>query len=109
MDFNKFQQESRKTAIYPNVGSNITYPTLGLAGETGEVAEKIKKIVRDQDGIITDDNRKDIELELGDVLYYVASIASELKLSLNNVAIANINKLQSRKKRDALKGSGDKR
>src|SRR4051812_15641246 len=107
MDFETYQKQSRETAVYPNSGSNYIYPTLGLAGETGEVAEKIKKAVRDHNGVIDDARRADIEKELGDVLWYVSQIASELGLSLDQVAAKNIEKLLSRKARNVLTGSGD--
>lgn len=109
MDFSKYQQESRKTAIYPNIGENITYPTLGLGGEGGEICNKVKKIARDQEGVISDANRKDLSKELGDVLWYVAAICSELNISMDDVAEANIAKLNSRKERGTLQGSGDER
>lgn len=109
MNFNKYQKKSRKTAIYPNKGKNYIYPTLGLVGEAGEIAEKIKKILRDDNGKLTDEKRKKILNELGDVLWYVAQLATELNFSLEKVARENLEKLSSRKKRGALKGSGDER
>lgn len=109
MNFQEYQEKSRKTALYPNVGENFVYPTLGLAGEAGEVAEKVKKVIRDKGGMVDDDTRKDIQKELGDVLWYVAQIASELKLSLDEVAEGNIKKLYDRMDRGVLKGNGDNR
>lgn len=109
MTFEEYQKESRKTAVYPNAGKNFIYPTLGLSGESGEVAEKIKKVLRDKGGIIDDATRQEIAKELGDVLWYVAQIGSELGLSLENIASENIKKLFSRKDRGVLKGSGDNR
>ncbi len=109
MTFDEYQQKSRKTALYPNLGSNYVYPTLGLAGEAGEVAEKIKKAIRDDQGKITDQKKSEIEKELGDVLWYAAQIATELGLTLNKVAEANIEKLYSRLERGVLTGSGDNR
>ena len=109
MDFKNYQTESRKTAIYPNFDANFVYPTLGLAGEAGEVAEKIKKILRDKNGIINDANRQEIGKELGDVLWYIAQIATELKLDLNDVAQNNLDKLFSRLERSKLQGNGDNR
>ncbi len=109
MTFEEYQKESRKTAVYPNAGKNFIYPTLGLAGESGEVAEKIKKVLRDKNGAIDDATKQEISKELGDVLWYVAQIGSELGLSLENVAAENIKKLFSRKDRGVLKGSGDNR
>ena len=109
MTFEEYQQESRKTAIYPGVGHNFVYPTLGLSGEAGEVADKIKKVLRDQDGKLEDATRTENEKELGDVLWYIAQIATELGLSLERVAAENIKKLLSRLERGAIKGSGDNR
>lgn len=109
MDFNEYQKLSRKTAVYPNSGSNYVYPTLGLSGEAGEVAEKIKKVIRDEGGVISEAKKKEIEKELGDVLWYVSQIASELGLSLDGVASLNIEKLYSRMERKVLTGSGDNR
>ena len=85
MTFQEYQQWSRKTAIYWDLGKNLVYPTLGLAGEVGEVAEKIKKIFRDDNGIISDEKRIEIQKELGDVLWYVSQLASEMGLSLEDV------------------------
>ena len=109
MDFKKYQEKSRKTAIYPEAGKNFIYPTLGLAGESGEVAEKIKKVIRDKNGVIDDETRELIKKELGDVLWYVSQIASELGLSLDEIAENNIEKLFSRMNRGKLSGSGDNR
>lgn len=109
MNFNDYQKKARKTAIYPDLGKNIYYPTLGLAGETGEIANKVKKIIRDQKGLMTKGNIDDLAHELGDVLWYVSNLASELKISLNKVALENLKKLSSRNKRKTLHGSGDNR
>jgi NTP pyrophosphatase (non-canonical NTP hydrolase) len=109
MDFEEYQKESRKTAIYPNIGKNIVYPTLGLAGEAGEVAEKVKKLIRDEGGKLTKTKKHEIEKELGDVLWYLSQIASELGLSLSEVAKTNIKKLSSRYNRGRVGGSGDNR
>lgn len=109
MTFEEYQKESRKTALYPDNGNTIIYPTLGLAGEAGEVAEKVKKIVRDDAGKISEEKRADLKKELGDVLWYISQLASELDLSLNEIAEANIEKLFSRMDRGVLGGSGDNR
>jgi len=109
MDFNQYQQGARSTARYPNVGQNPIYPTLGLTGEAGEVADKVKKVLRDRDGVFDLERREAIKLELGDVLWYVAQLSSELGFELNEVAEANLNKLASRAKRGQIKGSGDER
>jgi len=109
MTFAEYQQQSRVTAKYPDLGKNFIYPTLGLAGESGEVAEKIKKVIRDKGGVIDDETRQLIAKELGDVLWYVAQIATELGLSLDDVAAGNIEKLMSRLERNVISGNGDTR
>ena len=109
MTFQEYQDEARKTAIYPNKDNNFIYPTLGLAGEAGEVAEKIKKVIRDGNGIVTEEKKTEITKELGDVLWYVANLAKELGISMDDVAQKNIEKLQSRQQRGELHGSGDNR
>ncbi|MFA4999875.1 MAG: nucleoside triphosphate pyrophosphohydrolase family protein [Patescibacteria group bacterium] len=109
MTFAEYQKESQRTALYPNKGGNYVYPTLGLAGETGEVAEKIKKIIRDKDGQIGNTDREELKKELGDVLWYIAQIATELGIDLENIAMENIKKLLSRLERGQIGGSGDNR
>lgn len=109
MDFKEYQRESKKTALYPESGNNFIYPTLGLSGESGEVADKIKKIIRDDGGHVSERKREDIKKELGDVLWYVAQLATELHLDLDDIAKANLEKLFSRKERGVLGGSGDNR
>lgn len=109
MDFKDYQRKSRRTASYPNRDNNYIYPVLGLTGEAGEVAEKIKKIIRDNGGIISEVQRQEIKKELGDVLWYVSQLATELKLDLDDVAFSNIVKLYSRLERDVISGSGDNR
>ncbi len=109
MTLNDYQTESRKTAKYPNAGQNFIYPVLGLCGESGEVAEKIKKTLRDENGTLTEEKRAEIKKELGDVMWYVAQLATELGLSLEDVAQANLEKLFSRMDRGVLWGNGDNR
>jgi len=109
MTFNEYQKESRKTAFYPNADNNMIYPVLGLAGEAGEVAEKMKKVIRDDGGKISEEKKIEIAKELGDVLWYVSQIATELKVSLEEVAEKNLEKLFSRLDRGKLGGSGDNR
>jgi NTP pyrophosphatase (non-canonical NTP hydrolase) len=109
MDFQEYQKKSRETALYPGKDKNFVYPTLGLSGEAGEVAEKIKKVLRDKNGIIDEVTRAEIQKELGDVLWYTSQIATELGLSLDEVAQKNIEKLFSRKERGTLHGNGDNR
>lgn len=109
MTFAEYQNESKKTALYPNVGKNFVYPTLGLAGEAGEVSEKIKKVLRDKQGMLDETTVTELQKELGDVLWYVAQLSSELGLNLDDVAQFNIEKLRSRQERNQLHGSGDNR
>jgi len=109
VQFGEYQTEARKTAVYPRIGDNVVYPTLGLCGESGEFAEKVKKAIRDDGGQVTPERRELMLKELGDVLWYVAACASELKASLDEVAAMNLAKLASRQERAALKGSGDER
>ncbi len=108
MDLSEYQRESRRTAEYPREAW-LAYPALGLAGEAGEVAEHAKKVIRDDDGKVSDERRAAMSKELGDVLWYVAQLASELDLSLDDVAKQNLEKLFSRQKRGVLSGSGDDR
>jgi NTP pyrophosphatase (non-canonical NTP hydrolase) len=109
MNFSEYQKRAWTTAMHPNAGSNYLYPTLGLAGEAGEVANKVKKIERDYGGVITDEVRATVGAEMGDVLWYLACLATELKLDLGVLAQENIEKLASRKERGAIVGNGDVR
>jgi NTP pyrophosphatase (non-canonical NTP hydrolase) len=109
MDFSSYQRRSRETACYPQVGSNPIYPTLGLCGEAGEVADKVKKVLRDRQGSFDAAVIDDLRLELGDVLWYLAQLATELGLELQDVAEANLAKLASRAARNVIAGSGDRR
>jgi len=109
MNLNEYQCKARKTALYPNVGENPIYPTLGLSGEAGEVADKVKKVIRDSEGVFNQEAKDAIKLELGDVLWYVSQLSSELGFELENVAISNLEKLKSRSIRGKIGGEGDKR
>jgi NTP pyrophosphatase (non-canonical NTP hydrolase) len=108
-DFNTYQRESRKTALYPPIGHPIVYPALGLVNEAGEVAGKVKKIFRDKGGQISPDDREALKAELGDVLWYLAQVCTELDLTLAEVASANLEKLFSRLERNQIQGEGDLR
>lgn len=108
MDFQDYQSKARETAVYPG-DMSIIYPALGLCGEAGEVAEKVKKVVRDKNCEFSDEDRMAIRKELGDVLWYIAQICSDLDLRLESVAIANVEKLRLRKEKGTLSGSGDDR
>ena len=109
MDFDNYQIEARKTAIYPDKDKNFIYPTLGLVGESGEVAEKIKKILRDKNGIFDYESKLALKKELGDVLWYLSNLCDELDFSLCDVAKENLLKLNSRLSRGKISGSGDDR
>ena len=109
MDINEYQEAAISTAIYPNQGNNFIYPTLGLVGESGEIAEKAKKVIRDDGGVLSPEKKEEMKKELGDVMWYLASLSRELGYNLNEVAEANIAKLKSRQERNKLKGSGDNR
>jgi len=109
MDFNDYQTKSRKTAGYPAIGHPVIYPILGLVNEAGEVAGKIKKVFRDKDGHISAETRDALKAELGDVLWYLAQTATELDLTLDEIAEDNIAKLMDRLERGKIKGDGDNR
>lgn len=109
MNVNDYQTGALRTAIYPNQGNNIVYPSLGLSGEVGEVAEKVKKIIRDKDGVMTDPDRDAIAKELSDVAWYLAVLAYELDYSLEEIFQMNLDKLASRAERGVLSGNGDNR
>jgi NTP pyrophosphatase (non-canonical NTP hydrolase) len=108
VELNEYQRLSRRTAEYPR-DAWLAYPALGLAGEAGEVAEHAKKAIRDDGGSISEERRAAMAKELGDVLWYVAQLTSELGLELEDVARANLEKLGSRQRRGVLSGSGDDR
>jgi NTP pyrophosphatase (non-canonical NTP hydrolase) len=108
MELAEYQSLSRRTAEYPREAW-LAYPALGLCGEAGEVAEHAKKAIRDDDGNVSDERRAAMAAELGDVLWYVAQLASELELELEQIAQANLAKLRSRQQRGVLSGSGDNR
>ena len=109
MNFSDYQTKSRKTAKYPPIGHPVIYPTLGLTNEAGEVAGKIKKIFRDKGGVIGEAEREALKGELGDVLWYLAQLCTELDLSLDDVAAHNLEKLFSRLERGKIGGDGDNR
>lgn len=109
MDFTTYQEKSRRTAKYPAIGHPVIYPTLGLANEAGEVAGKVKKIFRDKGGVIGESEREALKGELGDVLWYIAQVCTELEISLDEVAEGNIEKLYSRLERGRIGGDGDDR
>jgi NTP pyrophosphatase (non-canonical NTP hydrolase) len=109
VDISEYQRRSRATAVYPDAGDNLAYPALGLCGEAGEAAEKVKKAMRDDGGELSDERREALAAELGDVLWYVAQLATEAGLDLGEIAGDNLAKLLSRQERGVLQGSGDTR
>lgn len=108
MDIDNYQTEASTTAKYPE-GRGLEYVVLGLASEAGEVAGKLKKIIRDNDGIVTDEHKEALLAEVGDVLWYCAMVALELDTALSRVARGNLDKLMSRNERGVIGGSGDTR
>jgi NTP pyrophosphatase (non-canonical NTP hydrolase) len=115
MTFEEYGNKAFTLAIYPRGESmlqNMVYPTLGLAGEAGEVAEKIKKLIRGGGGFdvyIPQETRDTIVKELGDVLWYINACAREINATLEEVAATNLDKLFDRKDRNQLHGEGDDR
>lgn len=111
MTFDEYQQKASLTAQYPNAGFNMVYPALGLVGEAGEVAEKIKKIWRNKGRIYPDGSDEILSLrdELGDVLWYISALATEIGFPLENIAKRNIEKLKDRANRNVIKSEGDNR
>lgn len=116
MDFKEYQEAAVGTAIYPAVKIvgqeqelRYVYPALGLCGEAGEVAEKVKKLLRDAKGELTQESKAAVAKELGDVLWYVAALSQEIGVPMEEIAVANIAKLAARKTAGTLSGSGDNR
>ena len=108
MELNEYQSKAVSTAIYPE-DFKVFYPALGLAGESGEVANKVKKIIRDDDGIVTKSQKQDVGKEIGGCLWYIAALAHDLGLNLSDIAKENLDILESRRERGVLQGSGDNR
>ena len=113
MKFDEYQEKAAKYDLF-DVTDDLkevafTEKVLGLTGEAGEAADKVKKILRDKDGVVSDEDREAISKELGDVLWYIANITRYLKVPLSEVASGNIEKLESRHQRNKLHGAGDER
>lgn len=106
---NEYQRRSRATWRLIHADHPLAYPTLGLVNEAGEVAGKVKKIFRDHGGVVSAADREGLKYELGDVLWYLAQICTELDLTLEEVAEANLEKLRSRQERGQIGGDGDHR
>jgi NTP pyrophosphatase (non-canonical NTP hydrolase) len=103
---NEYQKKALETAIYD---MPIFYPALGLCGEAGEVADKVKKVIRDNNGEFSDEIKLEIAKEIGDVLWYCATLAKDLGYDLSTIAEMNYEKLKSRKTRGKIGGNGDNR
>jgi len=108
MTFNEYQAKALATAIYPK-GSALEYTTLGLCSEAGEVAGKVKKVIRDNNGIFTDEKKEAIMDEVSDVLWYVATLLFTLGYNMEDCAEHNIKKLHARQTKGTIQGSGDNR
>ena len=108
MTFTEYQAEARKTAVYDPAYAQL-YTTLGLSGEAGEVAEQVKKLLRDDHGELTEERKENIRGELGDLLWYAAQVADAFGLDLSDVAHNNVKKLRSRQARGKIQGSGSSR
>lgn len=106
MEMNEYQSKALEAAIYPNDGK-ISYLTLALCGEVGEVADKVKKVMRDKEGRFYSPDITAIALELGDALWYIANIAHILGFKLSDIAELNLKKIKDRADRDTIHGSGD--
>ena len=115
MDFDKYQDQAKKYDLFADEAvDNLAAPAfsekvLGLVGEAGEAADKVKKIIRDKEGVASDEDKDAIKKELGDVLWYIANVSRYLGFSLSDVAETNIDKLESRYQRNKLHGAGDER
>jgi len=114
MNFDEYQDKAEETAIYKNK-DKLLYTSLGLAGEAGEIANKVKKIIRDKNftddavSLLSKEEKDSLIKELGDVLWYVSAIASDLDVCLSTVADINYKKLKDRAVRNQIGGSGDDR
>lgn len=106
LTFDDYQDFTKTTRVYNHP---IVYPALGLAGEAGEVAEKIKKMLRDDDGVMTEERREGVIKELGDVVWYIAALADDLDIAFGEIAQINVDKLTKRRESGTLNGSGDNR
>lgn len=108
MNLKEYQEIIKKTAVFPNeIG--LMYCTLGLCGESGEVAEKVKKLFRDQNGVVTEEFKEAVKKEIGDVLWYITALSGELGFTLEEVMETNYNKLMARRATGTLYGNGDNR
>lgn len=110
MNFNEYQKKALSTVLTTDDNfKDLLHWVLGINGESGEIAEKVKKIIRDKNGKVSPEDKKELAKEIGDVLWYLAVFAEDLGVSLDDIAQQNLDKLQSRKQRGVLGGSGDNR
>lgn len=111
MDFAEYEALAGRTATFSGKQKEyaLAYLTLGVTGEAGEVAEKIKKIIRNDEGEVSEEKRDAIKHEIGDVLWYLAMLSRELGIPFEEAAKANIEKLADRLKRGVIRSSGDNR
>ena len=108
MTLNEYQQKALETAVYPS-DYKIVYPALGLNGEAGECAEKVKKVIRDGNSKFTDEKKRELAKEIGDVLWYCANLANDIGYDLETIGQTDYAKLHSRQERGVIGGSGDNR
>ena len=108
MTIKEYSERAIATATY-GLGDSIIYPTLGLNGEAGEVAEKVKKVLRDKYGVFDEEIKYDMAREIGDIIWYCNALARDIGYSLEEIMDMNIVKLESRKLRGVISGSGDNR
>ncbi len=110
MKFDEYQKRALSTVLTSDDEfKDLLHWVLGINGESGEIAEKVKKIIRDKGGKVSAEDKQELAKEIGDVLWYLAVFAEDLGVSLDDIAVANLEKLQSRKQRGVLGGSGDNR
>lgn len=108
MTFETYEKIASSTRDY-GVGEDVIYPVLGLNGEAGEVAEKVKKVLRDKQGVYSQEDKDEIEKELGDCLWYITAISKDIGSSLSSVAQTNLDKILARRQNGTINGNGDNR
>lgn len=113
LTFSDYQTAATETADYPLLGENALYPAVGAAGEAGELLEKVKKLWRNRGTFnpkeFTPEEMSAVVKEAGDVLWYLAALANEIKVPLGEIAVINLDKLRDRQKRGVIKSEGDNR
>ena len=108
LTFTKYQEKASATAVYP-AAMKVLYPAMGLPSEVGEFLNKLKKVYRDDEGVLTADKRAELQDEMGDILWYIAQLCNDLDISMEFAAATNLLKLKDRQTRNKLQGSGDTR